>query len=210
MSQLITPLCAPPCAALGGLLAVVAKDVRLVVTAVGGAAVEAFRNGGRALAGAAAQSGPPPAPGTPRASSPGRALGSVAPGAPAPAGGGSAVAATAFADLFAEELRESLLLLRLPAAPAGAAADGEVGCVARVELSYVDVATGQRVAARAELRVGRGARAEGAAAQETVVVTAARFETVDVVEVRRLRLGLDGGLPDSILMTAAAALLALA
>lgn len=137
--------------ALGGLLSVVAKNVRVTVTATRGAVVRAVRAGGRITA-----------------------------SAPAAGAGAAAPTVVTFNDIFAEETREILLQLQLPAAQAAAAG----GPVAEVGLSYIDAASGAPVQVTASVAVERigGERAEGAAPAELVYVTAMRYETVDAIE----------------------------
>ncbi|KXZ48127.1 hypothetical protein GPECTOR_30g223 [Gonium pectorale] len=164
--------------ALGGLLAVVAKDIRLTVRPGPGTSLAAFRSGGRAIGG--------------------DATGGTAPGRADPSRHGATVKwpceapnaeGAAFNDMFAEETRECLLFLNLPAAVTSeAAARGDeamtVAAVAQVELEYTDMASGARVWRMATLQVARSAepRPVGQLPAELVVLTAARFETLDAVE----------------------------
>ncbi|KXZ48129.1 hypothetical protein GPECTOR_30g225 [Gonium pectorale] len=189
--------------ALGGLLAVVAKDIRLTVRPGPGTSLAAFRSGGRAIATAS---------GTTRYLS-GSSTGLHAAirnqanqnnkanmntdenkgcqddGSSCAAGSAGAVpAGAAYNDMFAEETRECLVVLNLPAAaPAsGATAEPTVAAaeVSEMELEYTDMTSGARVRRVATLRVTRSAepRPVGQLPAELVFVTAARFETLDAIE----------------------------
>ncbi|KAG2451414.1 hypothetical protein HYH02_004013 [Chlamydomonas schloesseri] len=182
--------------ALGGLLAVVAKDVRVGVRAAPNISLTAFRSGGRVLSSATAAASSL-ASAAAVASAQGRAR-SAAQRRPQPGVSSAAAAAappavptaTAFNDMFAEESRECLLTLTLPAAAVPAGADGHAGgdgavvVLCHVDLEYTDVATGRRRQATAALTVTRRAapRPADALPAELVFVTAARFETLDAIE----------------------------
>ncbi|GLC44116.1 hypothetical protein PLESTM_001557700 [Pleodorina starrii] len=143
--------------ALGGLLAVVAKSVRLEVRPSPGVTLAAFRSGGHVIGGGAnirPRGGRPPT--------------AAAAAAAVPSG-------AAFHDIFAGETRECLLAVNIPPA---------VSELAVVNMSYTDVATGARVSRAATLRVRRAAAARpaGQLPAELMFVTAARFETLDAIE----------------------------
>ncbi|EFJ50865.1 hypothetical protein VOLCADRAFT_103646 [Volvox carteri f. nagariensis] len=197
--------------ALGGLLAVVAKDVRVEVRPRSGATLAAFRSGGRVLGAASATTSAATITSTTstnwlrsRNRLPGRSG-----GAGAGADGSDAAVPTGaiFNDMFAEETRECLLVLNI--GPVAASAPEPQGqqqgqpSVERselelvvVDLQYTDVATGRRVERSATLRVHRTAeqRPAGQLPAELVFVTAARFETLDAIEAaQRAAVEAEGG-----------------
>lgn len=181
----------------------VAKDVRVGVRAAPGINLTAFRSGGRVVGGAggALASAAASAQARARSAAPHRQQrpGSAANGAGAAAAATPTPAvptATAFNDMFAEESRECLLALALPASAASAAAataaaggataagGDDVVVLCHVDLEYTDVATGRRRQATAALTVARSAapRPDDVLPAELVFVTAARFDTLDAIE----------------------------
>ncbi|GLI64285.1 hypothetical protein VaNZ11_007506 [Volvox africanus] len=169
--------------ALGGLLAVVAKSVRVEVRTGPGVTLTAFRSGGRGIGAAT-----PIGAGNPSTTSSSTAI--IAGRSEANPQGTAAVPTGAvFNDMFAEETRECLLLLEIPAAATPGTAGNQTPSPAGselvfVNLEYTDVISGSRVERTTELRVCRSAdpRPVGQLPAEVVFVTAARFETLDAIE----------------------------
>ncbi|GIL83797.1 hypothetical protein Vretimale_10473 [Volvox reticuliferus] len=160
--------------ALGGLLAVVAKAVRVEVRTHPGVTLTAFRSGGRVI-GASSPSFTPSTATIASANITSRTA-SVPTGA-------------IFNDMFAEETRECLIVLEIPSSPPAASE------LVFVDLQFTDVASGQRVKRTTELRVCRNAvpRPVGQLPAELVFVTAARFETLDAIEAAQRAAAARGG-----------------
>ncbi|GIL57086.1 hypothetical protein Vafri_12370 [Volvox africanus] len=175
--------------ALGGLLAVVAKSIQVEVRTEPGVTLTAFRSGGRVIGAAS----------TIRAFNP--SLCTAGRSEAVPQGAAAVPTGAVFNDMFAEETRECLLMLEIPAAvtmesrtgnqtppPAGSE-------LVFVNLEYTDVISGRRVKRTTELRVCRSGdpRPMGQLPAELVFVTAARFETLDAIEAAQHAAASPGG-----------------
>ncbi|PNH06506.1 hypothetical protein TSOC_007145 [Tetrabaena socialis] len=161
--------------ALGGLLSVVAKNVRVGIRPAPAAALTAFRSGGRMLGSAVS---------APAVSTPSRHSAASARGARSAQAAAVVPTAAAFNDMFAEETRECLAALSIQAAGPGTEGSAAAAVVAEVDLEYTDAATGLRVQRTLALQIVRSPapRPEGQLPAELVFVTVARFETLDAIE----------------------------
>ncbi|KAG2453974.1 hypothetical protein HYH02_001020 [Chlamydomonas schloesseri] len=190
--------------ALGGLFAVVAKDVRVSVRTAAGVNITAFRSGGRVVDAAVGTVGAtvPPwvAEGQALSNAPydGRTSAQAPPQQPQAAQYTSAI----FNDMFAEESRECLLALSLPRVPYAAAAAAGLQLpqqqdvlMCHVDLEYTDVAAGCRRQATAALALPRTAspRPADALPAELVFITAARYKTLDAIEAAQAAAAGGGG-----------------
>jgi len=131
--------------ALGGLLSVVAKNIKLRVEAEGGVQIKELLSGGR-KSGAAADT-----------------------------------SSASFADMYAEESRECLLKVSVPAAEVAAGGAAAATPVLRVHMEYTDPVSGAVVKEVVPVSISRVMGEVPAGEQvpdETVLATMARFATV--------------------------------
>lgn len=88
----------------------------------------------------------------------------------------------AYGDVFAEESKDAMLMLKLPSAMhATGTAAGPAEVLLTVTLSYTNCNSGGAVNAEQAVHVLRGVRPQNAEACEEVLVTAARYATADAL-----------------------------